>query len=400
MPIFWRYFRILFVSHLLILGAFYLVIGCYVAAGGLNKSDLIDLSGRPFGASFLPYWVASRLAKAGDPAAIFSRQEIYTGEKRVIGAEINPMVWHYPPAFLLMLLPFGFLPYAISFICWLAVTGSGFVYVIQRLIPKTPLTWMVMVFPGTVNNILYGQNGFLSAAILGGGLILAERYPFGGGCLLGLLSYKPQLAWLIPVALAAGRYWKALLGAVISAVGLALASLLVLGSSVWIAFFKDLPLAAGLMNRAQLWGKMPTVFAASRLNGASPGLATTMQAVAIGGIILAVGWVWFRRAPLPIRGSVLAAGIFLATPYAFDYDLAILALPFIWLGWEAYTHGSKFQEAFLLLVWAFLAWSTLGPHWILSWAMNFPFKVTALVAIVLLAVYRAARPLSDPSATA
>jgi len=96
-----------------------------------------------------------------------------------------------------------------------------------------------------------------------------------------------------------------------------------------------------------LWGKMPTVFAAAPLNGANPGLATTMQPVAIIGVILAVSWVWCRRFPLPIRGSVLAVGIFLAIPYAFDYDLAILALPFAWLGWEAYAHESKFQEVLL-----------------------------------------------------
>ena len=147
----------------------------------------------------------------------------------------------YPPTFLLLVLPLAFLPYAVSFICWLAVTGTGFLYVIRRLVPNNPLFWLVLVFPGTVNNVLFGQNGFLSAAFLGGGLILAERHPFAGGCLLGLLSYKPQLAWLIPLALAAGRYWQALLGAVISAVALALASLCLLGSDVWIAFFKNLP---------------------------------------------------------------------------------------------------------------------------------------------------------------
>lgn len=392
MASFWRYFRLLFVSHLVILGAFYLVIGCYVAGGSLKKSDLLDLSGKPFGADFLPYWAASKLAMAGDPAAIFSRQEIYAVERGVIGAEITPKIWPYPPTFLLMVLPLSLLPYVISFICWLAVTGSGFVYVARRLIPKKPVTWLVLVFPGTVTNFLYGQNGFLSAALLGGGLLLAERYPFTGGCLLGLLSYKPQLAVLISLALAAGRYWRALLGAVISAVGLALASLLVLGSNVWIAFFKNLPLDAGLMNRAHLWGKMPTVFAAARLEGASQELAAAIQAVAIIGVILAVGWVWCRRSPLPIRGSVLAVGIFLATPYAFDYDLTILALPFAWLGWEAYAHDSKFQEVFLWLAWALLAWATLGPSWVLSWAINFPFRLVVLVAMLLLIVYRAARP--------
>jgi hypothetical protein len=299
-----------------------------------------------------------------------------------------------------MVLPLSLLPYVVSFICWMALTGSGFIYVIRRLIPKNPLSWLLLVFPGTVHNFLAGQNGFLSTAILGGGLLLAERHPFAGGCLLGLLSYKPQLAFLIPLALAAGRYWKALAGAVISAVTLALASLLLLGSSVWIAFFKNLPLAANFMNQASIWKKVPTVFAATRHQGATWELAAAMQAVAIIAAILAVGWVWFRRAPLPIRGSVLVVGICLASPHAFDYDLTILALPFAWLGWEAYAQDSKFQEVFLLLAWTLLAWALLGPHWMDSWTADLPLRLVVVVALLFLGVYRAARPLVNSSAKA
>lgn len=389
--IYW-YFRLFLVANLVTFGAFHLVIGGYLAAGSINKTDLIDLSGKPLGSDFLPYWAAAKIALTRDPSAVFSRQEIYEVEKEVIGAEFPPKVWPYPPTFLLIVLPFALLPYAISFISWLTVTGSGFVYVIRRLIPKNPLSWLVLVFPATVNNFLYGQNGFLSAAFLGGGLLLVDRRPFAGGCLLGLLSYKPQLAFLIPLALAAGRYWKALMGAAISAIGLALASLCLLGPNIWIAFFKNLPVASDIMNRTHMWGRMPTIFAAVRLEGVSKELAIVFQAVATIGVIVVVGWTWFRRFPLPIRGSSLAVGIFLATPYAVDYDLTILALPFAWLGWEAYSQDRKWQEVFLLLVWAMLALTLLGPPWVLAGVMHFPFRVAALMAMLLLAVYRAAIP--------
>ncbi|MFI5329809.1 MAG: glycosyltransferase family 87 protein [Desulfobaccales bacterium] len=395
--IYW-YFRLLLVSHLVILGAFYLVIGCYAAAGTFSKTDLVDLSGRPLGSDFLCFWAASEVAKTQGPAAVFSRESMAAAEREVIRAETSPKFWNYPPTFLLMILPLSLLPYAVSFVCWLAVTGSGFVCVVRRLIPQSPLSWLVLVFPATVHNFLYGQNGFLSAAFLGGGLLLVARYPFAGGCLLGLLSYKPQLAWLTFIALAAGRYWKALIGAAISAAGLALVSLWVLGSNVWIAFFQNLPLAANLLDRLDFWGKMPTVFAAARLWGASQELAAAIQAVATLGGILVVGWVWFRRLPLPIRGSVLAVGIFLTTPYAFDYDLAILALPFAWLGWQAYDQDSKFQQVFLLLAWCLLAWGSLRTPWVSPWAMNFPFRLAVLLALLFLALYRGARPLSGSRA--
>ena len=53
------------------------------------------------------------------------------------------------------------------------------------------------------------------------------------GFLLGLVSYKPHLFALVPVALIAARRWQALLAALITAAALALASFLLLGPGVW-----------------------------------------------------------------------------------------------------------------------------------------------------------------------
>jgi hypothetical protein len=183
----------------------------------------------------------------------------------------------------------------------------------------------------------------------------------------------------------------------VTAGGLVVGSLLVLGSSVWIGFFKNLFQAASLLDVAHLWQRMPTVFAAARLGGASKELALALQAVATVGAICAVAWVWFRAKPLPIRGSVLSLGIILATPYAFEYDLAILALPFAWLGGEAYANDLKAEEIFLLLAWTVLAWATLRPAWVWKAALKFPVNLTVLVAMMLFVIYRAARPLARQS---
>lgn len=387
----YRYPCILFFSYLLCLGSFYLVVGGYIVYGSLHKPDLMDLSKKPVGSDFLTYWAASKVARTQPPVAVFSREAMTEVEREVIGTEINPRIWNYPPSFLLMVLPLSFLPYLLSFLSWLAVTCCSYVYVIRRIIPKHPASWLFLLFPGAVSNFLYGQNGFLSTAFLGLGLILMDRYPFVGGSVLGLLSYKPQMAFLIPIALSAGRCWKALAGAVVSAVGLALASLLLLGSEVWLGFFKNLPMAAGLLDKAHLWEKMPTVFAAARSAGASQNLAMIIQTVSTALVITAVARVWSRGVSLPGRGSVLACGVILATPYAFAYDLTILALPFAWLGWEAYTNDSLAEEICLLLVWAWLSWFSLGLPWILKWVGNFPLSQAVLMALFLLAIFRTDR---------
>jgi ammonia channel protein AmtB len=66
----------------------------------------------------------------------------------------------------------------------------------------------------------------------------------------------------------------------------------------------------------------------------------------------AVVWVWRRNAAPAIRNAVLVLGILLFTPHSFVYDLALLALPLAWLGWEGFNRGWLFGEkVFLLLGW-------------------------------------------------
>jgi hypothetical protein len=43
-------------------------------------------------------------------------------------------------------------------------------------------------------NVGHGQNGFLTAALLGGALHLIDRRPWIAGVLIGCLAYQPQFA--------------------------------------------------------------------------------------------------------------------------------------------------------------------------------------------------------------
>ena len=59
-------------------------------------------------------------------------------------------------------------------------------------------------------NIGHGQNGFLTAALLGGALVVLDRRPILAGILIGLLVYKPQYGLMIPIVLAVSGRWRAL----------------------------------------------------------------------------------------------------------------------------------------------------------------------------------------------
>ena len=309
------------------------------------------------------------------------------GRRKIIGTSTPLFAWNYPPVFLLIILPLSLLPYLPSLIVWLLSTVTGYFLTIRHIVPHRLAPWIFLGFPAVTTNFFYGQNGFLSATLLGSGLLLLDRRPFTGGLLLGLLSYKPQLAALIPLALAVGGCWRALGGAVVAAVGAALASLLIFGSDTWMAFWHNLSFASGLTNQSIYWSKMPTVFAGCRLAGASFPVAAAIQGASTLGISAVVCWIWRSRPPLALKASILIVGIFLATPYAFEYDLAILGLAFAWLGWEEYSSGRLNGQVFLICCW-------LGIHfsmYALPLRAVFPINPLICLALVFFILSRTGR---------
>jgi hypothetical protein len=342
---------------------------------------LLSPLGRPVGSDFVQYWATSALALAGEPAAAYDPARLLSAERAAIAADTIVVPWHYPPSFMLVVLPLSLMPYLVALALWLAIPLAAYAMVLRRVATGTLVLALGLLFPAVTHSLGSGQNGLISAALLGGGLLLIERRPLMGGALLGLLSYKPQLAVLIPVALIAGGHWRALLGAALAALGLAAASALVLGLEPWLAFASDLAGGAqATPARERTWSRMPTIFITARMAGAEPALAFAFQAVGSLAAAWAVAWAWRARLDLPLRGAVLACAIPVFTPYAFDYDLALLALAFAWLAQDAArAEGWRAPERLILAA----AWFTPAA-WVFSeWGGQQP---GAVVLLLLLAV--------------
>jgi hypothetical protein len=287
--------------------------------------------GHQYGSDFTVYWSAASLAKRGDAPQVYEILPLHTQEQRV-AEDIQPFPWHYPPQFLAMLLPLALLPYAVALAAWELATAGAFLFIFKRVThAKHTVALMLAALPALILAFGFGQNGFLTAALLGGGLLLLEDRPLLGGGLLGIISYKPHLAPLAFVALLAGRRWRALAGAISSAAALALGSLAVLGWDTWVAFWKDLPVAAKVLDESGSWEQMPTFYAAIRLAGGSPTVARVAQVFVALAVVAAVGWLWHRGARTELRNAAVAVGTLVASPYAFIYDLPLAVLAMAWL---------------------------------------------------------------------
>jgi arabinofuranan 3-O-arabinosyltransferase len=299
------------------------------------RDRLTDGNGRPLGDDFVNYWSGAFLASHGRAAEVYDPAAFHAFEQSVVGPQLGAFHYSYPPVLLVLTAPLALLPYVPALAAWLVASWYAFYRALRLAMPGGGALLFALAAPAVFINTIAGQNGTWTAALLGGGLGLLERRPLLAGTFLGLLIYKPQLGLLIPVALLAGRNWRALAGASVSAGALLAVSALWFGPDVWGEYLRHLAALRQMIleDGTGVWHRMVSVFVAARRLGASVEAAYLAQGIAGALACAAVAWVWFRDTQACIKYAVLVLGTCLATPYLQDYDLVFGALVVAWL-WQ------------------------------------------------------------------
>ncbi len=303
---------------------------------------LIDERGNPIASDFIGIWSAGRATLDGAAASAYdwatkSRLEaIATG---VASDSFYP--WLYPPPFLLVAAAFAVLPVIPASIAWLLVTAPLYAASICAILKRRSGIWIALGFPGALWNASAGQNGFLSAAAIGGTLALMERHPTLAGVCLGALTYKPQFGILFPLALIVSGRWRVFISAAITAVALAAISWLAFGPAVWDAFFGAM--AASNKLNFELggtgWSKWQSLFGVGRSLGIGATVAWTIHGATSLGVAAIIVVLWRSDAAFDLKAGALAAGALVVTPYMFIYDLVVLAVPVAFLLRHDFEHG-------------------------------------------------------------
>jgi hypothetical protein len=293
---------------------------------------LTDGDGRPIGDDFINYFSGGYLALHQRVADIYHWPTYHAFQGELVGAAVSPNYnYSYPPVALVLTLPFAVLPYLPALGVWLIGGWYAFYRALRLATPNALL--LALAAPAVFVNTYCGQNGVWTAALLGGGLSLLERRPFIAGVLFGLQAYKPHLALMVPVALLAGRQWKAMFAAAATVGLLALASLALAGIDGWRAFLDVMPLLrkVTLEDADAVWHRNVSIFMMVSRLGAS--LATAYAAQMLAAVLAAalVAYAWFKDAPAPARNAAVMIGVLLATPYLQDYDLVLGAFIAVWL---------------------------------------------------------------------
>jgi alpha-1,2-mannosyltransferase len=414
-------------------GFLYLVV---TATGG------VDRQGRPIGTDFSNVYAAGTYVLEGNPVAPFDSVQQYAREQAIFGEATQFYGWHYPPYFLFVAAALAWVPYGLALFVWQAVTLGLYLLAIWAIVSsfapsperggsaretrrggvsdsaqaRTPtrqlsavglplsggdkkgadLLWLLLAlaFPAVLINVGHGHNGFLTAALLGGGLVILDRRPLAAGILFGLMAYKPQFGLMIPIALAAGGYWRTFAAAAVTAVMLTLLTTLVFGVQVWHAFFvgAEFTRTVVLEQGDTGWHKIQSIFSWARMWGAPVPLAYAIQGTATLALAMATAWLWHGKAPYPLKAAGLCLAAILATPYTLDYDMMVLAPAIAFLAADGMARGfGPWEKTALAALWLVPLVARTVPQ-----ATLIPLGVPAMLAMFVLVLRRAGLALALP----
>jgi arabinofuranan 3-O-arabinosyltransferase len=295
---------------------------------------IIAAHGRPAVTDFLVFWLAGKAALHGAAAAAYDPNIHHALEVAAAGREFSGQLpWRYSPLFFFVVAPLAVIPYLPAFIVWVGGMLAAFAMTLSRIARSPVGVLLACATPAVFINAICGQNGPLTAALIGAALLNLEERPVLSGTFIALLTYKPQFGILLPLVLVAGGYWRALIAATIACAAGVLISCLVFGFDSLGAFLHFLPITSNalLVHGQNGFNKIQTVYGLLRWLGFGNSAGWAAQTALIATVAAAVLWLWKRNVPFPLKAAALAAATLLATPHLYAYDFTVLMVSFAFL---------------------------------------------------------------------
>jgi hypothetical protein len=281
---------------------------------------------------FINDWQGARLFLEHRTAVLFTPALYAQSMQQAFGSRLPPFVsFSYPPSLLPLIGWLGLLPCGPALALW---TVLGVLALFAAAWPHSRNPWVaaaILVSPPVLACIDDGQNGLFTSALIVAALARLDRRPVLAGVFIGLLTIKPHLGLLLPVALIAARRWRVVASAAVTALLLFALSLALAGPEAWSLYLaKTAPYQGVLYQQIhRSWATMtPSPAIATVVAGGSWTAAFVVQGAATLAAMALVGVRFAGRARRPIDELdrvVLVAATFVASPYSFNYDMGAVA---------------------------------------------------------------------------
>jgi hypothetical protein len=289
-----------------------------VAAFALaNLPLLLLLRQQAAGADFSCFWAGAKAALHA-PGRIYDFSYVTQLQGWPLGPErLRPYI--YPPSALFLFIPFAMASYWVGYGLWVGLTAALLAW--AGRLARAP--WWLLLLP-PVGFVAYcGQVTLLMGGLALGGLALQRTRPVAAGVLFGLAAaVKPQIVVLVPIALVAEGRWRTLLAAGATVGALAAASAAVWGANTWLDWLSALQRFQQLIFHDKgLVDDAITPYAALQTLGVNGAWAFLLIPLVVVGV-----WMTFRRTQdLADRAIAVLGGALLVSPYAMNYEAALLA---------------------------------------------------------------------------
>lgn len=305
---------------------------------------------------FDAFYVAGMMANGGQATEAYQATKMIEAQHAFSGTT-SFMPWTYLPPYLLLVSGLASLPIGVAFLLFATTTFAFYVLVLRRIAGAYLPGVLIATLPTILLIARTGQNGFLTAGLIGCFLLTFTERRAVAGVPLGLMIIKPHLAAGIALLALLDRRWMAMIVAAAIVIGTMLSATLAFGIDIWPAFFGGVR-EAGQFLAAGFYPlfRMSSIYAFVMSFGGSSSLAFALQAfgalIALGSVVYAWRSKWEPRL---LAGTVCVSSL-LVSPYNYDYDLTILGVAFAFVLPHVVAEARRWELVGLLI----LSWAVTG----------------------------------------
>ncbi|UGY27945.1 DUF2029 domain-containing protein [Bradyrhizobium septentrionale] len=276
---------------------------------------------------FAAFYITAKLVWLGDMDQAYQFAKLIVIQREASGGHNGFMSWTYPPQFGLLLAPFALIPIGLAYLLFAGSTLALYFAVLRRLAGSQFVLVLIVFFPTIGITLACGQNGLLTAALIGMVCLFFEERPVVAGAALGLMIIKPHLAIALAVYAILRRSWIVVMTAAAVVLISSAICTAVFGVEIWSAFLQSVRDSSVFLEQGNYpMHRMISIYAALRTAGLSASGSFIAQGI-VAVLALAVVLIAVYRT-MPARESLGLTAIVSVciSPYAYDYDFLVFSV--------------------------------------------------------------------------
>jgi len=284
----------------------------------------------------------------GDADLAYQFEKFRDMQRAASGGSDDFMPWTYPPQFDLLLAPLALMSTGPAYFLFMAATLSFYLIVLRSIAASHLVLALIILLPAMATTIACGQNGFLTAGLIGLVCLCFEERPVVAGLALGLMIIKPHLAITFAAYAILSRRWVVVVTAGAVVLASSVLCTLVFGPQIWAALLQSVHDSAIFLERGYYpLYRMISFYAALRTVRVPASAAFLGQTVVAACCLAIIAFACYRR--FAVRWclglcAILAVSI---SPYAYDYDFTIFGIGLALLLAELKRGAGESERAFI-----------------------------------------------------